>query len=61
MKEKEIIWCWMLIGTVVFGIILKYLSEAGAVGFFIIWTFGTGMKIGFWDLPKRKPTKHNCG
>jgi uncharacterized membrane protein YccC len=57
-NQRQRDWCWMLIVTTVFGVLLKHISEGVAIGFFIVFIFTSGYGIGIFDMPKRKPTKH---
>lgn len=49
----------MLIVITVLGVLLKYVSEGVAIGFFIVFIITSGCGIGIFDMPKRKHTKHN--
>jgi len=60
-NQRQRDWCWMIIVATVFGVMLKYISEGVAIGFFIVFIITSGHRIGIFDMPERKPTKHNSG
>ena len=58
-NQTQRIWAWSLIVTVTFALFLKYVSEIGAIVLLICYIFTSGHQLGIFDIPKRKPTKHN--